>query len=137
MEMGKCSIRPRKFFFMGNEHINKNKEEKKLGVIINGNLSSDKIINKITGETFNLLRNTWVAFTYLDEKMKKLIVLMIHLRLEYTAVLWSTYKKNNIRKIERIQKAESIYKDDPKSDWYTIKTKISKIESWILEEQRT
>ena len=37
--------------------------------------------------------------------MKKLIMAMIRPRLEYAAVVWSPYKKKDIQKIERIQRA--------------------------------
>ena len=43
---------------MGNENISKKKEEKDLGVIIMDNMSPEKHINKITSQTYNLLRNS-------------------------------------------------------------------------------
>ncbi len=47
-------------------------------------------INRITGETYNLLRNIKIAFTHIDEGMiKKLIKSMIRPRLEYAALVWS------------------------------------------------
>ncbi len=59
-----------------------------------------------TGETYNLLRNIKIAFTYIDEEMiKKLITSMICSRLEYAAILWSPKLKKEIRKVERIQRA--------------------------------
>ena len=43
------------------------------------NMLPEKHINKITGQTFNLLRNMQVAFTYVDEDMiKKLITTLVH-----------------------------------------------------------
>ena len=33
------------------------------------NMSPEKHINKITGETYNLLRNMRLAFTYVDEDL--------------------------------------------------------------------
>ena len=104
MEMGKSSKRQTGNYSMGNEWINKTKE-KDLGVTIMDNLSSEKHINRITRETYRLLRNIRMAFTYLDEMIKKLIVSMIHPRLEYSAVVWSPDNKKDIRKIKRIQRA--------------------------------
>jgi len=64
------------------------------------NLLSERHINRITGKTYRLLRNKRMAFTYLDEEMiKKLIISMIHPRLEYAAVVWSPHNKEDIRKI--------------------------------------
>ena len=45
------------------------------------NMSPEKHINKITGETYYLLRNIQVAFTYVDEDMiKKLITTLLRPR---------------------------------------------------------
>ena len=52
------------------------------------NLSPEKHINKITGDTYQLLRNIRMAFKYLDEEMiNKLITSLIRLKLEYAAVI--------------------------------------------------
>ena len=40
-----------------------------------------------------------------EDMMKKLIEVVIHPRLEYTAVVGSPHIKKNIRKIERIQRS--------------------------------
>ncbi len=64
-------------------------------MIFSENLSPEKHINKITGETLSLLRNIRVAFAYLDiEMMRKIITTMIHPRLEYAVVIWSHVKKS-------------------------------------------
>ncbi len=82
--------------------------EKYLGVTVTDKLTFGKHINRITGEAYNLLRNIKVAFTYLDEQMvKKLITTMIRPRLEYAALVWSPRLKKEIRKLERIQRAET------------------------------
>ena len=79
--------------------------QKDLGVLITKDMSPDKQINKIVGETYNLLRYIRVAFTYLDEDMvRKILVSLISPKLEYAAVLWSPSTKN-IKKLERIQRA--------------------------------
>ena len=76
------------------ENINKKKEEKDLGVTIMDNMSPEKHTNKITGETYNLLMNIRMAFTYVDEDMiKKLIMTLVRPRLEYAATVWSPCKK--------------------------------------------
>ena len=69
-------------------------------------MSSEKHISKITGDTYQLLRNIRMAFIYLDEEMiNKLITSLIQPKLKYAAVIWLPYKKKDIRKIERIQRA--------------------------------
>ncbi len=68
----------------------KKTDEKDLGVTITDKLAFGKHINRITGETYNLIRNIKAAFTNLDEEMvKKLITSMIRPRLEYGALVWS------------------------------------------------
>lgn len=53
-------------------------------------LSSEKHMNKISQESYNLLRNIRVAFTYFDEDiLRKITMTMIQPKLEYTAVVWS------------------------------------------------
>ena len=62
-------------------------------------MSPEKHINNITGETYNLLRNIWVAFTYVDEDMiKKLITILVQLRYECTAKVWLPSKKKKKKK---------------------------------------
>jgi len=106
MEFGKSKYRPSQVYTMGNNIIKKTKEEKDLGVNIMDNLSPEKHVNRITAETYNLLRNIKVAFTYVDEEMiKKLVIALIRPRLEYAAAVWSPSTKKHIRKLERIQRA--------------------------------
>ena len=63
---------------MENKWINKTNVEKNLGVWITDNLSPEKHINKITGDTYQMLRNIRMAFKYLDDEMfKKLITSFI------------------------------------------------------------
>lgn len=106
MEFGKSKKRITWEYKMGNDVIKRTTSEKDLGVTISNNLSPEKHINKIVGETYNLLRNIRVAFTYMDEDMvRKFIVSMIRPRLEYAATVWSPSKKKDIKKLERIQRA--------------------------------
>ena len=49
-------------------HISIAKKEKDLEVVIQDNLSSEKLINRIFGDTFRMLRNIRKAFHFLDEK---------------------------------------------------------------------
>ena len=75
-------------------------------MIISEDMTPDKHINKIVGETYNLLRTIKVTFDYLDEEMmKKILITLIRPRLEYAATIWTPSTKKNIRKIERIQRA--------------------------------
>ena len=77
-----------------------------MGVWITDNLSPQKHINKITGDTYQLLRYIRMAFTYLDEeRIKNFITSLIRPKLEYAAMIWSQHKKKDIKKIERIQRA--------------------------------
>ena len=86
--------------------MKKSKEEVDLGVTISEEISSDKHIDKITGETMNLLRRIKMAFNYMDEDMMKILIsALIRPRLEYAAVVWSQHMKKNIRKLERVQRA--------------------------------
>ena len=78
---------------MENKWINKTNVEKDLGIWITDNLSPEKHINKITGDTYQLLRNIRTAFKYLDEEMfNKLITSLIRPKLEYALVVWSPHK---------------------------------------------
>ena len=105
MEFGKSGKRLKGNYSLGNETITKKTEEKDLGVTISSSLSFGKHIRKITGETYNILRNIKLAFNYIDEEMmKKLIVSIIRPRLEYAAVLWSPHLKKDVRTLERIQR---------------------------------
>ena len=62
--------------------------KKDLGVWITDNLSPEKYINEITGDTYQLLKNIRMAFKYLDEEMiKKLITSLIRPKLEYAAII--------------------------------------------------
>ena len=106
LEIGCSKMRQRRKYSMGNEWMNKTIVEKDLGVLITDNLSPDKHINKITGDTYHLLRNIRMAFKYLDEEViNKLITSLIRPKLEYEAVIWSPHKKKHIKKLERLQRA--------------------------------
>ena len=77
-----------------------------MGALITDNLFLEKHINKITGDTYQLLRNIRIIFKYLDEEMiKKLITSLIRLKFEYTAMIWSPHKKKDIKKLEKLQRA--------------------------------
>ena len=69
-------------------------------------MSPEKHINKITGDTYQLLRNITIAYKYPDEMIiKKLITSLMRSKLEYAAVIWSPHKKKVVKKLERIQRA--------------------------------
>ena len=90
MEFGKNKRRHKGVYSMRKGNIDMKKEEKDLGVTNMDNISPEKHIDKITCETFNLLRNILVAFTYVDEDMiKKLITTLVPPRLECAATAWS------------------------------------------------
>ena len=49
-------------------------------------------INKITRDTYQLLRNVRIAFKYLVvEMIKKLVTSLFRPKMEYAAVIWSPY----------------------------------------------
>ena len=83
---------------MGSDPIMKDEEVKDLHMIIQNNLSSEK--NRQNYKTHKLQTNIKVAFHYIDEDMKKLIVAMIKPRLEYVAIAWCQHKKKSIIKVE-------------------------------------
>ena len=63
--------------------MNKINVEKDLEVWITDNLSPEKHINKITENTYQLLRKIRMAFKYLDEEMiNKLITSLIRPKLD-------------------------------------------------------
>ena len=68
-------------------------------------MSPEKHISKITGDTYELLRNIRMAFKYLGEEMIKILITLIRPKLEYTVVICSPHRKKDIRKIERIKRA--------------------------------
>ncbi len=97
-------------------------------------LTFDKHINRITCETYNLLRNIKRAFTYLDEEMvKKLITSIIRPRLEYAAVVWSPRLKKDIRKLERILRAATKLLESFRD--YTYKERSERLDLTTLERR--
>ncbi len=100
-------------------------EEKDLSITVIGNLTPERHISKITGETYNLLRRIRQTFAYMDEEMvRKMIVSLIRPRLEYTSVAWSPYKKKDTRKLER--SSESSYEDGTKYKGLVIRRETGK-----------
>ena len=76
-----------------------------MGVVIKNNLSPEKQINRIFGDTFMMLRNVQMAFHFLDkDMMRKIITTVIRPKLEYAEVIWSPHKKKPVLKLERIQR---------------------------------
>ena len=119
---------------MGNERINKTKVEKDLEVWITDNLSPEKHINKISGDTYQLLINLRMALKYMDEEMiNKLITSLIRTKLEYAAVIWSSHKKN-IKKLERLQRAAK--KMAPSLRNLPYEERLSRLKLPTLEKRR-
>ena len=66
-------------------------------MIIQDNLSPEKHIDRIFGDTFRMLRNIQMAFHFLDkDMMRKIITSMTRPKLEYAEVIWSAHKKNYV-----------------------------------------
>ena len=72
---------------MGNSTITTVDQEKDLGIVMQDNLAPEKHINKIFGETYNMLRNIRVAFPYLDKEMMKITTTMIRPKMEYAVIV--------------------------------------------------
>ena len=90
---------------LGENIISIAKEEKNLGVEIQDNLSPEKHINRIFGDTFMILKNLRMAFYFLDkDMMRKTITAMIRPKLEYAEIIWFPHKKMYVLKVERIQR---------------------------------
>ena len=135
IEFGKSSKRCSFNYKLGPNVIKKASEEKDLGVICDEDLSPEKHINKITGESMNLLKNIRTAFAYLDESMmKKIITTMIRPRLEYAAIIWSPHEKKHIRKLERVQRAAT--KMVPELQDLTYEERLTRMELSSLEKRR-
>ena len=67
LEMGKREMRPTWTYTLGHNNISIEKEEKDVGVVMQDNLSPEKLIHKIFGDTSIMLRNTQMAFHFLDQ----------------------------------------------------------------------
>ena len=89
MEIGKSSKRPSWTYKIGNSIITTVDKEKDLGIVMQDNLSPEKHINKIFGDTIcYIVKGHIVAFHYMDkEMMKKIITTMIRPKLEYAAIV--------------------------------------------------
>ena len=113
LEMGKSAMRPSWTYKLGENIISIAKEYKDLGVVIQDNLSSEKHIDRIFGDTFRMLRkiritfhldkdmmrkiirNIQMAFHFLDkDMMRKNISTMIRPNLEYAEVYSLHTRKN-------------------------------------------
>ena len=113
LEMGKSAMRPSWTYKLGENIISIAKEYKDLGVVIQDNLSSEKYIDRIFGDTFRMLRkiritfhldkdmmrkiirNIQMAFHFLDkDMMRKNISTMIRPNLEYAEVYSLHTRKN-------------------------------------------
>ncbi len=77
MEFGKSKKRIQYHYEMDDVKLKKSKEEVDLGVTVAENLTLERHIDKITGETMNLLKRVKMAFSYLDEGMIKKLIFMI------------------------------------------------------------
>ena len=136
MEMGQSKRRLVGTYKMGNGvALKKVSKEKDLGVIIQANNQPGSHVDKIFGETYNLLRNIGLAFHYMDkEMMKKLITTMIRPRLEYAGVVWSPHKKKHIKKLERLQRMAT--KMVPELSGMTYEERIRAMDLPTLEQRR-
>lgn len=76
-----------------------------------------------------------MAFQRLDEEMmRKIIVTMIHPRLEHTGLVWSPSKIKDIRGLERIQRAAT--KLVPSLQDLSYEQRLSRLNLPTLEQRR-
>ena len=95
--MGKSAMRPSWTYNLGENMISIAKEEKDLVVLIQDNLSPEKHINRIFGDTFRMLRNIRMAFHFLDkDMMRTIITTMIRPKLEYAQVIYGPRTRKNM-----------------------------------------
>ena len=135
MEFGKSKRRVHYEYKLGEETLEKTKEEVDLGVTITEKLTSDKHIDKITRELMNMLKRIKIAFSYMDmDMMRTLISSLIRPRMEYAAVVWSPHTKKNIRKLERVQRAAT--KMVPELSGMSYEERLKKMELPTLEKRR-
>ena len=80
--MGKSAMRPSWTYKLRENIISIAKEQKDLGVVIQDNLSPEKHIDKIFGDTFKMLRSIRMAFHFIDKDMRKNTSTMIRPKLE-------------------------------------------------------
>ena len=110
MKFGKSAKMPDWDYLLGSNTLQESNKEKDLGVIINNKLSPEDHINDKVRNTYNLLANMRMAFAYIDEEMvKKIITSFIRPTLEYAAVVWNPHLKKHVKKIEKVQRAATIW----------------------------
>lgn len=136
MEMGKSETRPIWIYKMGNgETLKKVHEERDLGVVMRDDNQPESHINRIFRDTYNLVRNIGVAFSYMDkDMMRRLITTMIRPKLEYAEVVWSPHKKKHIKKLERIQRMAS--KMVPELEGLIYEERLKEMNLTTLEQRK-
>ena len=132
IEFGKSSKRCSKSYMLGHEKIKGSPEENELKIIFSEDLSSGKHINKIRGETLQLLKNIRIAFTFLVEGMMR--EGMICPRLKYTAIIWSPHKLKHIRKLESVQRAATKMIPELQDQFY--EERLARMQLPTLEKRR-
>ncbi len=106
-----------------------------MGVIINNRLSSQEHVQEKVRNMHNLLGNMRVAFTYINEKIrKKMITSFIRPTLEYAAVLWNSNLKKHIKKIEKAQRAATRWVSSLRDLSY--EERLKKLQLSTLTERR-
>ncbi len=88
-------------------------EEKDLSITVIGNLTPERHISKITGETYNLLRRIRQTFAYMDEEMvRKMIVSLIRPRLDICSSSVVAIQEKGYKEVG--ESSESSYEDGTK-----------------------
>ena len=135
MEMGLSKNRPRRIYRLGEEELKVSRHERDLGISIQDNLSPERHINKLFGESYKMLQNIGMAFHYMNkDMMKKIIVTLIRPKLEYASVVWSPHRKKDIYKLERIQRIATKMVPELRNLEYM--DRLKEMELPTLEERR-
>ncbi len=82
-----------------------------------------------------MLRNIRMTFQFMDKDMiKKILTTVIRPKLVYAEVVWCSYKKKNINKLERIQRIAT--KMVPELKYLSYKDRLKEMQLTTLQERR-
>ena len=75
-----------------------------------------------------------MAFHFLDNDIRKILISMIKPKLEYAKVIWSPHKKKYVLKLERIQRIATKMAIELKN--FTYEERLKEMQLSTLEERR-
>ena len=115
---------------LGQNITSKEKKEKDLGVVIQSNISPEKYIDRIFGDTCRMLRNIRMTF-HLPDKNNMTKIITIKFRPE---IIWSPHCKKHVLKLERIQRIPA--KMVPDLEVLTYEKRLKEMQQTTLKERR-